>query len=114
MAKRTRVLLPSEERRHFPRYQIHHGKEPHLVAHLQDVDRYPAHILDLSRGGISLFCDHHLNPGDVVTLNLHHIPRRFVCDVSVRILLAKEFLGAFLLGASFTRELTDAEMEGLL
>jgi len=114
MAKRTSLLPPSEERRHFPRYQIHHDKNPHLVAHLLDSEWCPAHVLDLSKGGVSLFRDHHLNPGEVVTLSLHHIPREFVCELPVRLVLAEECLGAYLLGAAFTRELTDEEMAGLL
>jgi hypothetical protein len=113
MAKRTRVLPPSEERRQFPRYQIHHEKKPHLVAHLGP-DWWPAHVLDLSKGGISLLCDHRLNPGDVVALSLYHIPHRFLCELPVRIVLAAEFQGAFLLGIALTRELTDEEMGRLL
>jgi len=114
MTKRTRVLPSSKERRQFPRYQIHHGNRPHLVAHLLDAEWWPAQVLDLSKGGISLFCDRRVNPGEVVTLSLHHIPHRFSRELSVRIVLAAEFLGAFLLGAEFTRELTDEEMRGLL
>ena len=113
MAKRTRVLPPSEERRHFPRYQIHHGKRAQLVAHL-DGEPWPAHVLDLSKGGLSLLFDRRVKPGEVVALSLHHIPRRFVCELLVRVVFAAESLGAFLLGAAFTRELTDAEMAGLL
>jgi hypothetical protein len=114
MAKRTLVLSPSEERRHFPRYQIHHGKNPHLVAHLLDSEWCPAHVLDLSKGGISLYCDSRPNPGEVVTLSLHHIPHQFICELQVQVVLAEECLGAYLLGAAFTRELTDEEMAGLL
>jgi hypothetical protein len=113
MAKRARVLPPSEERRHFPRYQIEHGKKTHLVAHL-DAEWWPAHVLDLSKGGISLLCDHRLKPGSLAALSLYHIPHRFECELSVRIVLAAEFQGAFLLGAAFTRELTDEEMARLL
>jgi hypothetical protein len=93
MTKRTRVLPPFEERRHFPRYQIHDGKKPHLAAHLLDAEWWPADVLDLSKGGVSLFRDHHLNPGEVVTLSLHHIPREFVCELPVRLVLAAECLG---------------------
>jgi hypothetical protein len=114
MMKQTCVLPSSEERRHFHRYQIHHGKKAHLVAHLVDAEWWPADVVDLSKGGVCLFCDHHLNPGEVVTLSLHHIPHRFVCELPVRLVLAVECLGAYLLGAAFTRELTDAEMAGLL
>jgi hypothetical protein len=114
MTERTRVLPPSEERRQFPRYQIHHGKTPLLVAHLLDAEWWPAQVLDLSKGGVGLFCDHHLNPGEVVSLSLHHIPHGFVCELPVRLVLAAECLGEYLLGAAFTRELTDEEMAGLL
>jgi hypothetical protein len=114
MAKRTRLLPPSEERRHFPRYPIDPAKRADLVAHLLAAERHPAHILDLSRMGISLLCDHRLNPGEVVPLSLHHIPRRFECQLAVQIIFAEESQGAFLLGAAFTRELTDEEMAGLL
>jgi hypothetical protein len=113
MTKRTRVLPPSEERRQFPRYQIHHGKKPHLVAYLGP-EPWPAHVLDLSKGGISLLCDHCLNPEDVVALSLYHIPHRFLCELPVRIVLATAFYETFLLGAAFTRELTDEEMARLL
>jgi hypothetical protein len=84
------------------------------VAHLLDAEWWPADVLDLSKGGVSLFCDHGLNSGEVVTLSLHHIPRGFVCELPVRLLLAAECLGAYLLGAAFTRQLTDEEMAGLL
>jgi hypothetical protein len=114
MTKRTRVLPSSKERRQFPRYQIHHRKNPHLVAHLLDAEWWPAQVLDLSKGGISLFCDRHLNPGEVVTLSLHQISHKFSRELSVRVVLAAEFLGAFLLGAAFTRELTDEELAVLL
>jgi hypothetical protein len=113
MAKRTRVLPPSEERRHFPRYQIQHGKKPHLVAHL-DAERWPVHVLDLSKGGISLLCDNYLKPGDVVALSLYHIPHRFECELAVQVILTEEIQGAFLVGAEFSRELTDEEMAQLL
>jgi hypothetical protein len=114
MTKATPVLPCSEERRQFPRYQIHHGKNPHLIAHLLDAEWWPAQVLDLSKGGISLYCDRRPNPGEVVTLNLHHIPHQFVRELPVRVVLATEVLGAFLLGAEFTRELTDEETAGLL
>jgi hypothetical protein len=48
MTKPTRVLPPSEERRYFRRYQIHHGKISHLVAYLLDAEWWPADVLDLS------------------------------------------------------------------
>jgi hypothetical protein len=114
MMKQMRVLSPIQERRQFPRYYIHPEKRANLVAHLLAVERLPAHVVDLSKVGIRLFCDHRLKPGEVVVLSLHHIPRRFVCEVPVRIALAEEFEGAFLLRAAFTRELTDKEMAGLL
>jgi hypothetical protein len=114
MAKRKRVLPPSEERRRFPRYQIQHGKKPHLVAHLLDTERCPAHVLDLSKVGIGLLCDRRPKPGDVVALSLHHIPRQFACEVPVRVVFVAERQGAFLLRAAFTRQLTDEEMAGLL
>jgi hypothetical protein len=79
-----------------------------------DPEWWPAHVLDLSKGGISLLCDRRLNPGDVVPLSLYHIPHRFLCEVPVRIVLAVECQGAFLLGAAFTRELTDEEIARLL
>jgi len=113
MTKRTLVLPRSEERRQFPRHHIDHGKKPHLVAHLGP-EWWPAHVLDLSKGGIGLLCDHGLNPEDVVALSLYHIPHRFVCELPVRVILAEALQGAFLLGAAFTRELTDEEMARLL
>jgi hypothetical protein len=103
MAKRTRGLPPYEERRHFP----------DLVARL-DGEHWPASVLDLSKWGVSLLFNRRLKPGDVVLLSLHHIPRRFVCELPVRIILAAEVQGAFLLGAAFTRQLTDQEIAGLL
>jgi hypothetical protein len=113
MTKRTLVLPRSEERRQFPRYQIHHGKKPHLVAHVGP-EWWPAHVLDLSKGGIGLLCDHGLDPGDVVALSLYHIPHRFVCERPIQIVLAVACKGAFLLGAAFAGELTDGEMARLL
>ena len=113
MAKRTSLLPPSEERRHFPRYKIHRGTRAQLVAHL-DGEPWPAHVLDLSNGGLSLLFDRPLKPGQVVALSLHHIPRRFVCELPVRVVFAAEFQGAFQLRAAFTRELTDEELAGLL
>src|SRR6516225_1593948 len=114
MTKATRVLPSTEEPRQFPSYYIHPEKRANLVAHLLAVERLPAHVLDLSKVAIRLFCDHRLKPGEVVALSLHHIPRRFACELPVRIALAEEFEGAFLLTAAFTRELTDEEMAGLL
>jgi hypothetical protein len=55
-----------------------------------------------------------VNPGEAVTLSLHHLPHRFSCELSVRVVLAGKFPGAFLLGALFIHELTDEEMAGLL
>jgi hypothetical protein len=114
MAKRTRVLPPSEERRHFPRYQIHQGQTAHVVAHLMDAERCPAQILDLSELGITLLCDRRANPGEVVTLSLRHIPRCFECEFQGRVVYAADCQRAFLIGVAFTRELTDEEIAGLL
>jgi hypothetical protein len=114
MAKRTCVLPPSDERRHFPRCRIDPDNAAHLVAHLLAGERCPAHIIDLSKGGISLVCDRCLIPGNVVALSLHHIPRRFACGLPVRVVFTEECVGAFLVGAAFTRELTDEEMAELV
>jgi hypothetical protein len=108
-------LLPSlVGGRPFPRYQIRHAKKAHLITHLLDAERRPAHILDLSEVGVTLLLGRHLNPGKVVTVGLHHIPRGFGCELPARVVFAAECRGAFLLGAAFTRELTDEEMAGLL
>jgi hypothetical protein len=95
------------------RYDIHQGQNTHLVAHLDD-ERWPAHVLDLSKGGISLLGDRRLEPGAVASLSLHHIPRQFACQLQVRVVFAANYEGSCLLGAAFTRELTDEEMAGLL
>jgi hypothetical protein len=89
-------------------------KRADVIAHLLDTERCPAHVLDLSKVGICLLCDRRVNPGDVVAVSLHHIPRQFACEVPVRVVFAAECQEAFLLGAAFTRQLTDAEMAGLL
>jgi len=114
MTKRTRMLPPSEERRHFPRHQIDPEKSFDLVAHLLDGERWLADVLDLSKEGIGLLFDRRLNPDQVVTLSLHHRPRRFACELPVRVIFAAQYEGVFLLGAEFTRQLTDEEMARLL
>jgi hypothetical protein len=114
MAKRTRVLSPSVERRHFPRHQIDPEKSFDLVAHLLDGERWLVDVLDLSKVGIGLLFDRRLNPDQVVTLSLQHIPRRFACALPVRVVFVAQYEGVFLLGAAFTRQLTDEEMAGLL
>jgi hypothetical protein len=114
MTKAMRVLPSSEERRHFPRHQIDPEQSFDLVAHLLDGERQLADVLDLSKVGIGMLFERRLNPDQVVTLNLHHISRRFACQLPVRVVFAADFEGVFLLGAAFTRQLTDEEMAGLL
>src|SRR5262249_14719555 len=116
MAKPTRVLPPAEERRHFPRYYVPRGWLPDLVAHLGEAGagRWQAHVLDLSKGGISLLSDRPLTLGGAGVLGLVHFPRGFACERAGRVVFAGEVNGAFLLGVAFAHQLTDAEMARLL
>ncbi len=119
MAKPTRILPPDAaeppgpERRRFPRQPAGLAIRSHVVA-TGFGDLWPKAIHTLSAGGISLIVNRPINPGEVITLDLYHIPRRFACQLQLRVVSRTEYEGAYLVGGAFTRPLTQEELRGLL
>jgi hypothetical protein len=119
MAKTTHILPPQAaevsrpERRRFPRHPGALAIRSHLVA-TGFGDLWPKAIHTISAGGISLIVDRPIDPGEVMTLDLYHIPRRFACQLQLHVVSRTEYEGAYLVGGAFTRALTQEELRGLL
>jgi hypothetical protein len=107
-------LTPAIERRRAMRYACNLEVSTKLIAQV-DGDTWPAKVRNISVSGISLIVGHRLDLETLVNVELYNKSRKFLCQVPLRILYVLEKRdGSFIIGAAFTRELSQEELQGLL
>ncbi|HEV3204649.1 MAG TPA: PilZ domain-containing protein [Gemmataceae bacterium] len=105
---------PAIERRRALRYGCNLEVFSKLIAQV-DGDTWPAKVRNISVTGISLIVGHRLDLETLVNVELYNKSRKFLCQVPLRILYVLEKQdGNFIIGAAFTRELSQEELQGLL
>jgi PilZ domain len=72
-------------------------------------------VFNLSAGGVRLVLRNHFDPDTVESVRLTHSLRDFECQVPMKVVYVEPYPnGHFILGGSFTRELTFTEVQELV
>lgn len=102
----------ASERRRFVRFPSSPQTSRHLRAEVEGV---AAGGRNISAGGLSLVMGSRPPVGNTLMVKLSHAVRRFSAEVPMRVRYVIEHPGGdVIVGGPFTRELTDAEAQGLL
>ena len=80
-----------------------------------EADNWPATVQDLARGGICLCLGRRLEPGTILSVELHPGVAARACMLDARVVYVRAHgLGCWQVGCAFTRPLTDEELRELL
>jgi hypothetical protein len=105
------------ERRRAVRYPCGLGTSRQLVAKvkLDSGEKIPAELRNISATGLSLILDQPLEPGSVVTVQLIRLGRAWHGDLEVRVVYClRHPHGELIVGGAFAKDLSDAQVSGLL
>jgi hypothetical protein len=98
--------------------KVRYAGRPELSACLRtdaDVPPERAIIRNLSGFGISLFLEHDVEPGTFLVVELVNGTNAFHCAAPMRVVSSRAEAGEqFLVEGAFSRELRNAELQGLL
>jgi hypothetical protein len=106
--------LTTLDRREALRFAIHRDTAGHLIAAVGETF-WPARVIDLSARGVRLLLRRRFEPGKLVLVELANGRRVFSCALVMRVVhVTPQPDGAFLLGAEFSRKLSQRELMALL
>jgi len=101
------------ERRASVRYVVDEHKSKILVASV-GYGSWPACVRDISPQGIGIFLNRRLSSGSKLKIELQNTARNITVNLDVRVAHAVQQHGGWFMGCSFTRPLTDQELQELL
>ncbi|MFN4258734.1 MAG: PilZ domain-containing protein [Gemmataceae bacterium] len=97
-----------------PRFPCNLDTSCTLIASVEG-EAQPVKVRNISAGGISLIVPRGFEPHSVLTLQLVNKLKNYRCDVRIRVIYCLEHpTGEWILGAAFTRNLTDEELRAFL
>src|SRR5438093_1288272 len=106
--------LTALDRREALRLAIHRDTAAHLIAAVGETF-WPARVIDLSARGVRLLLRRRFEPGKLVLVELANGRRVFSCALVMRVAhLTLQPDGAYILGAEFSRKLSQTELMALM
>jgi hypothetical protein len=104
---------PGSEQRRWTRFLCAPGIRCSLLA--GSTEPCSATVRNISAGGASLIVGHKIPLGTVLNIQLKNAVRNYSCDQEMRVVYSiEDAKGAFVLGGSFTNELTKDDLQQLL
>jgi hypothetical protein len=102
------------DRREALRFAIQRETASHLIAAVGETF-WPARVIDLSARGLRLLLRRRFEPGKLVLVELANGRRVFSCALVVRVThVTPQPEGAYLMGAEFSRKLSQPELMALM
>jgi c-di-GMP-binding flagellar brake protein YcgR len=112
-AARTPTNPDPAEQRAYQRYKVNVHAHYVVIPADEDIPPRPAHIHDISATGIGLLTDEALSPGTLLSAELKGSGKPFTILACI-VRVVEQENGQYLVGCSFIRELTEADLKGLL
>jgi hypothetical protein len=105
---------PGSERRRWQRHPVRLEVQGHLVPD-PGGSLEPVRVVTISAGGLSMVIGRHIDPGQLVAVDLENPARRFGCRVTAEVLYATDLPGSgCVLGCAFTQPLSHQELQMLV